>query len=150
VNLVTALRPREGYIARLLLRDCFIGSNLASRIKIIRCACWHVVLVRHENDCVSLTVQVCEKRHDLCARFRIEVSGGLVRQHNRSEFTSARAIATRASAAGESFGLWLIRSIRSTRSRLLRFSMRFLTAYRYRSAAIRHCGALSARKRLKV
>src|SRR5216684_8202367 len=71
-------------IVRLLLRDGLIGSDLAvadkdDAVRVLR----NVMLVSHENDRVSLTVQVGEKRHDFFARFRIEVSGGLVRQHDR-------------------------------------------------------------------
>src|ERR1700730_5879410 len=69
-------------IVRLLLYYRFIGGDLAvADIDDAVCVLRDFVLVGYEDDGVSLSVKILEKRHDLFARFRIEVAGGLVCQH---------------------------------------------------------------------
>jgi len=80
----------------------------------MRCACCAIVmLVRHENDRVSLIVQVCKERHDFLAGFRIEFPVGSSASTIEGELTSARATATALPlAAGKFIWFVFIRSIK--------------------------------------
>ncbi len=73
------LRSRKNEEAKPILLNGFVRSDLSvadvdDAVRVLR----NVVFVRDENDGVALAVQVLEQRHDLLARFRIQVSGWLV------------------------------------------------------------------------
>src|SRR5262245_27648475 len=38
--------------------------------------------MRNENNCVSVLIEIFEKRHDFVTRFRIEITGGLIGEDN--------------------------------------------------------------------
>src|SRR5437879_6066797 len=71
-------------IVHLLPYDGLVRSDLSvADVDAPVCVLRNVVLMCHENNGVPLLVEILEERHDLLARFRIQVASGFVRQDDR-------------------------------------------------------------------
>src|SRR6266404_8092402 len=69
-----------------------VGSDLAvadedDAVRMSR----NVVFVRNQDDRISLVIEILKQRHDLVPGLRVQVSRGLIRQHNgRRVYQSSR------------------------------------------------------------